>query len=118
MPTYEYQCLKCNYKFDWLQDMTEKHLEHCPKCGGKLERMIGPGAGIIFKGSGFYATDYAKKPAKTVSNHSAKTNPCNNKEGLLQGGKNSVIRASLVEGASEARPHKPKSSSKKPSNEK
>ena len=90
MPTYEYQCLKCNYKFDWLQDMTEKHLEHCPKCGGKLERMIGPGAGIIFKGSGFYATDYAKKPAKTVSNHSAKTNPSN----------------------------KPKSSSKKPSNEK
>ena len=78
MPTYEYQCLKCGYRFDWFQDMTEKHLEHCPKCGGKLERKIGPGAGIIFKGSGFYATDYAKKPAKENSSCCGKTNPCDN----------------------------------------
>lgn len=78
MPTYEYQCSKCGYKFDWFQDMTEKHLKRCSKCGGKLERMIGPGSGIIFKGSGFYATDYAKKPAEKDPSCREKANPRDN----------------------------------------
>jgi putative FmdB family regulatory protein len=78
MPTYEYQCLKCGYKFDWFQEMTEEPLKRCSRCGGKLERMIGPGAGIIFKGSGFYATDYAKKPKKEET-RSSKETKSNNK---------------------------------------
>ena len=58
MPTYEYECKDCGHSFERFQSMTEKRLEECPKCGGILKRLIGKGAGIIFKGSGFYATDY------------------------------------------------------------
>ncbi len=58
MPTYEYNCLKCFYKFEQFQNMSDKPLKKCPKCGGKVERLIGAGGGFIFKGTGFYATDY------------------------------------------------------------
>lgn len=61
MPTYEYECLKCKYKFEKFQNMTEEPLKDCPHCGGELRRLIGTGAGIIFKGNGFYHTDYKKK---------------------------------------------------------
>ena len=61
MPTYEYRCLKCKKKFDKLQSMTEPALKTCIYCKGKVERLIGGGAGLIFKGSGFYETDYKKK---------------------------------------------------------
>lgn len=63
MPTYEYECSNCGYKFDILQKMSDALLVNCPKCHQKkLKRLISAGAGIIFKGSGFYATDYRKKP--------------------------------------------------------
>jgi putative FmdB family regulatory protein len=62
MPTYEYECTKCKHNFEAFQQMTAKALEECPKCGGKVKKLISSGAGIIFKGSGFYATDYRKKP--------------------------------------------------------
>ncbi len=62
MPTYEYECAKCGKVFEAFQKITDKHLDKCPKCGGKVKRLIGRGAGIIFKGSGFYATDYRKGP--------------------------------------------------------
>ena len=58
MPTYDYRCLRCGNKFEVFQYMTEKHLSSCPECGGKVKRLIGAGAGPIFKGSGFYQTDY------------------------------------------------------------
>ena len=58
MPTYEYECKKCNDTFDVFQNMSDKPLKKCPECGGKVQRLIGTGAGIIFKGSGFYQTDY------------------------------------------------------------
>lgn len=61
MPTYEYECTKCGHKFEAFQSMTDKHLEKCPKCKKKLKRLISSGSGIIFKGAGFYATDYRKK---------------------------------------------------------
>ncbi len=60
MPTYEYECLNCNKVFDVFQGITEEPLKKCPKCGKKIERLIGGGSGVIFKGSGFYATDYRK----------------------------------------------------------
>ena len=60
MPTYEYECLDCKYKFEEFQNMTEDPLRVCPRCGGELKRLIGTGAGIIFKGKGFYHTDYKK----------------------------------------------------------
>ena len=61
MPTYDYECQKCKHIFEVFQSMTDKRLEKCPKCKGKVKRLIGGGAGIIFKGSGFYETDYKKK---------------------------------------------------------
>jgi len=51
MPTYEYECQKCRHKFEFFQSMTAKPLEKCPKCNGRVKRLIGSGAGIIFKGS-------------------------------------------------------------------
>lgn len=67
MPTYEYQCLKCKKKFDKLQSMNDKPLKNCIYCKGKVERLIGGGAGLIFKGTGFYITDYKNKPTSGKS---------------------------------------------------
>ncbi len=64
MPTYEYECLKCGHKFEEFQNMTDEPLKVCPRCGGKLRRLIGAGAGIIFKGKGFYQTDYKSTVSK------------------------------------------------------
>ena len=61
MPTYDYECEKCGNKFEKFQQMKEDPIKTCPKCGGKVERLIGGGGGILFKGSGFYATDYKNK---------------------------------------------------------
>ncbi len=60
MPTYEYMCESCGYKFEKFQKMTDNVLEVCPECGGHIKRLFGKGAGIIFKGSGFYETDYKR----------------------------------------------------------
>jgi len=65
MPTYAYQCRDCGYYFEEFQTMTEEPLIQCPKCGKRrLQRLIGPGNGFIFKGSGFYATDYRSESYK------------------------------------------------------
>jgi len=61
MPTYEYRCAKCNKTFDEFQSITAKPIKKCKFCSGKVERLIGTGGGIIFKGSGFYETDYKRK---------------------------------------------------------
>ena len=58
MPTYEYECQKCKQVFEKFQTMTAERLKYCPKCHGRVKRLLGTGAGIIFKGSGFYTTDY------------------------------------------------------------
>jgi putative FmdB family regulatory protein len=63
MPHYDYQCKGCGKIFEEFQKITEKPLENCVECGGSLKRLIGGGGGIIFKGSGFYKTDYAKPSA-------------------------------------------------------
>jgi putative FmdB family regulatory protein len=63
MPTYDYKCSNCNYTFEYFQPMSSEPLTECPECKGNLKRIIGTGAGPIFKGSGFYQTDYKSKPA-------------------------------------------------------
>ena len=69
MPTYDYECQKCGHSFELFQKMSDAPLRKCPQCNKlSLKRLIGTGAGIIFKGSGFYETDYRsdnyKKAAK------------------------------------------------------
>lgn len=64
MPTYEYECEKCGNKFEVFQNIKETPIKKCPKCKGQVQRLIGAGAGIIFKGSGFYATDYRSESYK------------------------------------------------------
>jgi len=58
MPTYEYGCKKCGHEFEVFQSMSDAPVNICPVCGGEAERHISAGAGFIFKGSGFYSTDY------------------------------------------------------------
>ena len=59
MPTYDYKCQNCDYTFEILQSMSAEHLVTCPKCNkDSLKRLIGTGSGLLFKGSGFYETDY------------------------------------------------------------
>jgi putative FmdB family regulatory protein len=60
MPTYEYLCKICGHQFDEFQSIVADPLQNCPKCNGKVERLINGGIGLIFKGSGFYLTDYAR----------------------------------------------------------
>ena len=68
MPTYEYKCDKCGHLFEQMQGITSKSLRKCPKCGKlALKRLIGTGAGLIFKGSGFYATDYRSEKYKEAA---------------------------------------------------
>lgn len=67
MPTYDYVCDRCDHRFEAFQAMSAKTLRKCPKCGrSALRRLIGTGGGIIFRGSGFYATDYRAKPAAST----------------------------------------------------
>jgi putative FmdB family regulatory protein len=68
MPTYEYTCENCGFHLEKMQSITAKALRKCPKCGKPaLKRLIGTGAGIIFKGSGFYATDYRSESYKKAA---------------------------------------------------
>lgn len=73
MPTYEYECTECGYQFEELQSFNEPPIEKCPKCGGRAQRLISPGSGLIFKGSGFYITDYARKNSSPASTNGDKT---------------------------------------------
>jgi putative FmdB family regulatory protein len=75
MPTYEYRCKSCNYEFEEFQSMSADTLVICPKCAEpSLKRLMSSGGGLVFKGSGFYLTDYKKSGTSAVSNTST-TNP-------------------------------------------
>jgi putative FmdB family regulatory protein len=74
MPTYEYMCENCEHKFEQFQSITAKPLRTCPKCKKrKLKRLIGTGAGVIFKGSGFYETDYRSESYKKAKESEKKS---------------------------------------------
>ena len=83
MPHYDFECAKCGHKFEAFQKITDQPLKKCPECKGKLNRLIGAGIGLIFKGSGFYATDYKRSnnkeascDKKDCSSSESKKNPC------------------------------------------
>ncbi len=68
MPTYEYACENCGHEFEEFQSITARPLKKCPSCGKlKLKRLIGTGGGVIFKGSGFYQTDYRSESYKKAA---------------------------------------------------
>jgi putative FmdB family regulatory protein len=81
MPNYDYECLKCGKRFEVFQSMNDAKLTDCtfPGCDGKVKRLLGTGGGIIFKGSGFYQTDYRSSAyqasAKADSSSSAPAAP-------------------------------------------
>ena len=107
MPTYDYECQSCGHGFEKFQTMTARVLRKCPECGERtLERLIGPGGGFLFKGDGFYTTDYRSKSYKAGEKAAEK--------GRKNGGKSDGSKA---EGKSSPDP-KPssKSDSKGPSN--
>lgn len=80
MPTYTYKCKSCEHTFDTFQKMTDEALEDCPECGkAALRKVYKPGGGIIFKGSGFYTTDYRKKSYKEAQKSETANTSCDAK---------------------------------------
>ena len=71
MPTYEYECKKCSHTFEVFQSISDPPLTTCPECGSEVRRIIFGGAGVIFKGAGFYVTD--KNKSSTAAAGAAKT---------------------------------------------
>lgn len=84
MPTYDYSCEDCRHRFEAFHSMSAEPLSECPKCGGSVKRLIGAGAGLLFKGSGFYQTDYRssgyQKDAKADAPSSATKDPAVKKD--------------------------------------
>jgi putative FmdB family regulatory protein len=76
MPTYEYECERTGKRFERFQAMTAEPLKKCPECGGPARRMIGTGAGVIFKGRGFYATDYGTGGGARRAPSCGRDRPC------------------------------------------
>lgn len=71
MPTYDYKCTSCENRFEHFQSMMEETLKICKECGAELKRLIGSGSSPIFKGSGFYQTDYKKSSSSNSESTSA-----------------------------------------------
>ncbi len=87
MPTYEYACPKCGHQFEAFQSMKDAPLTKCPSCGKTgIKRLLGTGAGLIFKGSGFYITDYKKSGGSSSSGSSSKSSEKKTSESKSTGG--------------------------------
>ncbi|MDR2803295.1 MAG: hypothetical protein LBB22_03275 [Treponema sp.] len=77
MPTYEYECKKCNHVFERFQSMNDEPVKVCPECGGAVRRLINGGAGVIYKGGGFYSTDKREVKHEKKNTETAKpAAPC------------------------------------------
>jgi putative FmdB family regulatory protein len=76
MPTYDYECSKCGHRFEKFQKMSDNPVGACPECKGMAERLIGAGAGVIFKGKGFYHTDYKNKGTDGAPCRESKSPAC------------------------------------------
>lgn len=102
MPTYEYKCQSCKRVFDVFQSMTDKPLTECTECHGKLKRLIGTGAGFIFKGSGFYITDYRSDSYKQAERRAkSDTTPSSSTAGGSTGGSGTPATSGSKSGSSE-----------------
>lgn len=95
MPTYEYQCSKCGAVFEVFQSINDPPVSRCEKCGreGCVERLVGSGAGLIFKGSGFYITDYKRSGGEKKA-ESAEKSKGEKSEKKAAGGSSSTTSSS------------------------
>src|SRR2546421_13049639 len=112
MPTYEYKCDACGHQFERFQSITADPVRRCPECGkAKVRRLISSGAGLIFKGSGFYITDYRDKSytdkAKAESGSSDSSG-----EGKSEGSADSKPAENKSENKSESKPAETKAETK------
>jgi putative FmdB family regulatory protein len=81
MPTYEYRCEACDHEFERFQSIKAPSIRKCPECGKlKVKRLIGIGAGVIFKGSGFYQTDYRSDAYKKAAEKDKPSKPAKSSE--------------------------------------
>ncbi|MDQ7799154.1 MAG: zinc ribbon domain-containing protein [Candidatus Edwardsbacteria bacterium] len=89
MPTYEYECNICQHRFEQFQSIKDKPLKKCPQCGGKVERLLGAGVGLLFKGSGFYITDNRSSEYRRQAKSESGGTPAKaeNKSATSEGGK-------------------------------
>lgn len=82
MPTYDYECKNCQHTWEVFQSIKATPVKKCPECSkNQAKRVIGPGAGIIFKGSGFYITDYRSESYKKAAASDAKASSSSSSEG-------------------------------------
>ncbi len=103
MPTYDYECQACGHAFELFQSMTAPVKRTCPSCGKpKLKRLIGTGAGVIFKGGGFYETDYRSESYKKAAAGESKAS-----EGSASGGGSDAAKASPGGSGGDAAASKP-----------
>jgi putative FmdB family regulatory protein len=75
LPTYDYKCMMCDKRFEFFQSMKDEPIKNCPDCNGEVKRLIGSGAGTIFKGTGFYHTDYKNSSKSSDTKTSEKSKP-------------------------------------------
>lgn len=80
MPTYDYKCKECGITFEYFQKMTDEHIKSCIECDGEVKRLIGSGMTPIFKGSGFYETDYKSKKKSSKNETKPATTNSDKKE--------------------------------------
>lgn len=99
MPTYDYQCSECGYSFERFQPITARAIRKCPSCGKrKVRRLLGSGAGVIFRGSGFYQTDYRSKAYRDAAKNDRPAS--GESKGASQGAKDSGGQADNSNGSS------------------
>ncbi len=107
MPTYEYHCDACEHNFDEFQSINDKPLKKCPQCGkSKLRRVFGAGAAILFKGSGFYQTDYRSESYKSAAKAEQEPSKSTTTEKSTP---NTTANGSAGEGGKKTTTKKPKS---------
>ena len=119
MPTYEYRCSKCGHKFEKFQSITAPPIKQCPACKkNSAQRLIGTGAGLIFKGSGFYITDYRsegyKEKAKAEGGSSeSKTGDAASKDGAAKNEPSAPAKSDAAPAKSDPKPAAPAKAPKK-----
>ncbi|HEX4053299.1 MAG TPA: FmdB family zinc ribbon protein [Tepidisphaeraceae bacterium] len=118
MPTYEYKCEACGFEFEKFQSIKAASVRKCPHCGkNRVKRLISSGAGLIFKGGGFYITDYRSEAYKSAAKADSPEKPAASKDAKDSGGESSSKPSTESKPPAESKPaaeSKPSKDSKTP----